>query len=706
MIWRTTCLVALCATLTLGLGACSDDELPAGNDAGIGADAGGETDTSATCLDGDSDGFFGLTATCPTGNDCDDTNSTIYPGASEICGDGIDQSCSGSDEGCGCVDEDKDGYYAISPDCAQGNDCNDLNSAQFPGNADICGNGVDEDCDGSDKVCECVDGDGDGYFAISDACPTGNDCDDMNPGIHPGATDTCGDGIDQDCLAGDVECVCIDNDGDGYGEGPTCLGPDCYDDNKSAYPGAAEICGDGIDQDCSGADEICPETCDEASDTDGDGFGSDDGCDPKDCDDTSDAIYPGAEEICGNDVDEDCNGIAEECPAIDCIDEDGDGYGEGAECLGPDCNDAEPAAYTGAEEICGDGIDNDCTDGDLSCGDGCVDADNDGSYAISDDCEAGTDCKDDDASINVDAVEICEDGKDNNCSGSDASCEVAACSNDGDCDKGTFCDTQAGACVTPWEWYAPVVYLDTNENAPNPWWDYFTTVDYDGDWMAGNNWDNIDLFIQEAYVYSSFVKTDTHWYITYYYYFPVRWSTFGILGTQYENALRSVLLVVRQDGGKGILEVMETSSENTFYRYLPEDSELKGLKDGTIKMDMASGHARPIIYIEDQTHKITGNKNWDSDAGFPGDNGLVFRWASTPGVFPDGLIGEFNYSLVSMVDELWTKRFDIGDMNVFDPSLNSLVTTRPRRAVLLGDSTTTISSLPHAREKSSTTLRR
>ena len=46
---------------------------------------------------------------------------------------------------------------------------------------------------------------------------------------------------------------------------------------------------------------------------------------------------------------------------------DDDGYGIGVGCADTDCDDSEPLAWTGAPEVCGDGVDNDCVDGDAGC---------------------------------------------------------------------------------------------------------------------------------------------------------------------------------------------------------------------------------------------------------------------------------------------------------------------------------------------------
>jgi hypothetical protein len=49
------------------------------------------------CTDGDNDGYYS-TGGCGTQVDCNDGSSRIYPGAAEICRDGIDQDCDGVDK--------------------------------------------------------------------------------------------------------------------------------------------------------------------------------------------------------------------------------------------------------------------------------------------------------------------------------------------------------------------------------------------------------------------------------------------------------------------------------------------------------------------------------------------------------------------------------------------------------------------------------
>jgi Putative metal-binding motif len=77
-------------------------------------------------------------------------------------------------------------------------------------------------------------------------------------------------GIDDNCDGAVDEGVqstfYLDADGDGHGTTPVAacegaglaaVGGDCDDTSSTVWPGAPEVCGDGVDQDCDGADPAC-----------------------------------------------------------------------------------------------------------------------------------------------------------------------------------------------------------------------------------------------------------------------------------------------------------------------------------------------------------------------------------------------------------------------------------------------------------------
>ncbi len=124
----------------------------------------------------------------------------------------------------------------------------------------------------------CTDADGDGFAAEGGNCGQ-LDTDDSNAAIYPGAPENCTDGIDnnsnnlidaQDPNA--VDCPVAnrtDMDGDGYAVEGGAFGPvDCDDSNPDVHPGATEICDDGFDNNCDANADAVDTACQAMSEGD------------------------------------------------------------------------------------------------------------------------------------------------------------------------------------------------------------------------------------------------------------------------------------------------------------------------------------------------------------------------------------------------------------------------------------------------------
>lgn len=382
-------------------------------------------------------------------DDCDDNNAAINPDSQEIPYNGIDDDCNPAtlDD-----DLDQDGFGIAL-------DCNDNDPNINPEAFDILGNGIDENCNGEDASADCGQFDQGPWSTIL----TGGNCfegplttglgvwsnesyivselrDDIRyyfdfcasfdeslwsplltvyeydmqtqtRGALLSRVDSCRiefnhtniinfpevlivindvedcDGMSNISGNGLLSFGClstgIDNDNDGV-----TSDIDCDDNNPDVYPNAEEIVYNGIDDDCN------PLTLDD--DLDQDGYVLAD-----DCDDTNANINPGMDEVFFNGIDDDCD------PTTLDNDIDGDGYS-----IFEDCDDNNPDVNPGIDEILFNGIDDDCDPTTLD-----DDLDGDG-YGLADDCDETN------PDINPGAEEIPGNGIDEDCDGIDGSSGV------------------------------------------------------------------------------------------------------------------------------------------------------------------------------------------------------------------------------------------------------------------------------------------
>jgi hypothetical protein len=358
-----------------------------------------EPGATASCYDGPS-GTEGV-GTCVAGTQTCNEHGTAYgtcsgavTPASETCGDGLDNDCDGvSDDSCVCAPGSMASCYAGPTGtagvgtCAEGTQtCNATGTGygacvdSVEPVAEVCGDGLDNNCDGvTDDGCVCTPSavtlcyEGPAYTVGVGTCregtqtcnATGTEISACTGSVEP-VTEVCNDGLDNDCNGTvDNGCVCVPNSQTSCYAGPagtagvgicvagtqTCdaTGMGQTECQGSVEP-EADVCGDGLDNNCDGT--------------------VDDGC-----------CVP-SEELCGDGLDNDCDGLTDETcvctPASTqaCYSGPPGTNGVGVCHAGTRTCNAGGTGYgactgqvTPGAEACGNGLDDDC---DGSVDEGCL----------------------------------------------------------------------------------------------------------------------------------------------------------------------------------------------------------------------------------------------------------------------------------------------------------------------------------------------
>jgi hypothetical protein len=340
--------------------------------------AGGECSTG----DRDGDGFTLCDA------DCDDSEPSRFYGASEVC-DGIDNDCNG------VVDDifAEACETALPGICQQGHlACDGFAPSCVPNVAprsnDICSDELDNDCDGVTDEAGCdvlpggetcglaVDVSGGGAFAGS---LSGATHDDLHCGPSA-AADTYFQFTLEETAVVYLELLPTFDAG---GEGPLHLTGHLFQgcSERLSYACASpRLSGMMLDPgEYTLAVEANREAdfalflafdrglgCEVAGSPGGDFDGDGTSLCANDCQEGNAAVHPGAPEVCNNFFDDDCNGYQDSVPYTPCESaEPGECAAGRLECppvgSGLVCMPiVQPGAH---DEVCGDGLDNDCDQG-------------------------------------------------------------------------------------------------------------------------------------------------------------------------------------------------------------------------------------------------------------------------------------------------------------------------------------------------------
>ncbi len=214
--------------------------------------------------------------------------------------------------------------------------------------------------------------------------------------------------------------------------------------------------------------------------------------------------------------------------------------------------------------------------------------------------------------------------------------------------------------------YGPVIHQGAASDQ-----DYITALDFDGDWIGNNNWENQPTGDLSAYVYYSVIESKTHWFLFYSLFHPrdYTYEDCATSGGCHENDLESIQLTVEKNGTPfGKPKTLETLAHDSIYLYTFDESVGSGFLRVMGMAELEDGH--PLVYVEALGHGIYGHKGASSSIYyFPrllGGGTLTYRVGEQAEVPESTKDENISYKLIPIYTTLWPRRDSIGDGKTFD----------------------------------------
>jgi hypothetical protein len=219
------------------------------------------------------------------------------------------------------------------------------------------------------------------------------------------------------------------------------------------------------------------------------------------------------------------------------------------------------------------------------------------------------------------------------------------------------------------ERYAPFVYAATDKSLGRQ--DVISNIDFDGELVGNNNWENFERFELKPTVYYAILETETHYFVSYHLFHPRDWNRFTFwLNDTHENDGENFQIVVRKSDGRVVLLWTQAHYNSSVYANPGSGIESGSTQiDGTFQTVDSNGlpdanGTHPCVFVESQGHGIFGTLGADSEVSvnsdggyrFSGGSGLLFRpkRAGEPVIEPENTNnGEVAYELDSITLKLW-----------------------------------------------------